>query len=390
MTTKSFNILHVARAPRTGVWSVMRQLAHWQLSMGHRVGFGLLIPRNWPNSYEEQLEIAALSGIKIFRAPSPDVFGTGAMLYHQLNNPISDWAHQFHRPGDTTILHFHNAWLSGAYLPVKSSDVSTVATFHGIQGERSLRQQPVRRCLHTYWAKRLERFNVTLASVDRQGVDTASSLFGMRSELFTVIPNGTAVPAKVAQGSPRLNNLRLPITVGHVGLLDQGKGWRITGEAVQSMHEAGIPIRLLIAGSGPESSDAEHWSSSRSEFVDFLGHKSEPLRDVFPRLDVLSLPSLSEGLPMAVLEAMSMGVVPVTTAVGGLPDLIQSGENGILIERGVTGVRNALERLYALPDLHRHCSLGAITTHRSKFSAEVMGFAYDKLYRKDQIEESNT
>ena len=96
------------------MWSVMRQLALWQLERGYRVGFGLLISKRWPASYREQVAEMRSAGIEIMTAPSPDLFGTGAILYHQFMNPISQWAKTFCGKDEPTVVHFHNAWLSGA------------------------------------------------------------------------------------------------------------------------------------------------------------------------------------------------------------------------------------------------------------------------------------
>lgn len=373
-------VLHVARQPRTGVWSVMRQLAVWQRARGYRVGFGLLLPKSWPDSYRKQLAALEEDGLEVFVRTSPDLFGTGAYLYHQAHNPIGRWARAFHQNDQQTTVHFHNAWLAGAYLPVGARGVSAVTTFHGVQGERMLRRQPVRRRLHEYWANRLQRYGVGLASVDEQGVETAASLFRLDASAFTVIPNGVSPPSGFVLGGPRLRDPRQPFTVGHVGLIDDGKGWRITGEAAQALHEAGLPVRFLIAGAGPESDSAQAWCAARSDFADFWGYKDSPMRDVFPNLDALSLPSKSEGMPMAVLEAMSLGVVPVVTPVGGLPYVLDRGRSGLLLERSVEAFRNAIGHLIENLDEQRRFHGAAMSRHRDLFSADAMGSAYEALY----------
>lgn len=373
-------ILHVARQPRTGVWSVMRQLASWQLDQGYRVGFGLLIPKSWPESYRIQLEAVRASGVEVMTAPSPDIFGTGAILYHQFHNPISRWTRAFQHNGERTLVHFHNAWLSGAYLPLRSKDVSSVVTFHGVAGEHALRCQPVRRWLHAHWARRLARHGVRFASVDAAGAGVAENLFGLDGAAFTIVPNGTAIPPEGLRGCPSLTDSALPFTVGHVAVIDDGKGWRVTGEAVDRLREEGLNVKFLIAGAGPEAEAAAAWCAERRSYAEFIGYSSDPIREVFPQLDVLALPSKSEGLPMAVLEAMSLGVPVVATGVGGLPDVIETGRNGALIERDSTLLADVLRGL--AQDAHRLAALseGALRTHRSGYSTDVMGRAYDRIY----------
>ncbi len=386
VVTKGRCIIHIARQPRTGVWSMMRELARWQVSQGYRVVFGLLLPATWPVSYHHQLEEMRAEGVRVFTRDSPDVFGTAAYLFHQFSNPMVDWALKVGQPDTTTVMHFHNAWLSGAYMPIKVPSVTTVVTYHGIQGERQLSKQPIRRFIHARWAKRLSKYGVRHASVDLHNTYVAERLFGVDARSFTVIPNGTASPPAGLRGAPHLRDRSLPFTVGHVGFVDEGKGWRITAEAIKKLHMEGQHVRYLIAGDGPQIAQAKSWCEAHSDFAEFLGHLRNPLVEVFPRLDVMALPSRGEGLPMAVLEAFSLGVPVVATAVGGLAQLIQNSENGFLVDRSSEAVASALLRLIVNPDLHILMSQQSRDVHKQRYSSEVMGAAYESLYFEERPE----
>ncbi len=374
-------VIHIARAPYTGVWALIRQLARWQLLRGYRVALGLLVPQSWPSIYWEQLAEIARDGCHCFTSGSPDIFGTGAYAFHQVHNPISKWTRSFGAGFDgPLVIHFHNAWLSGAYLPVYAPMSGCVATYHGIQGERALRQQPVRRMIHRYWAQRLVRNHVSLVSVDPKAPASAEALFGVPASLFHVVRNGVASPPKSLSGSPRLRNNALDFTVGHVGVIDEGKGWQVTGQAIDLLHERGSKIKFLIAGDGSQAAQAAAWCASRSGWANYLGPVRDPTRQVFPDLDLLALPSFSEGLPMAVIEAFSAGIPVLATPVGGLPDAIAHGKNGFLISRDPEAIARRIEEIAKNPALHTLLSDGARTAHRERFSADVMGRAYETVY----------
>ena len=113
---------------------MMRQLALWQLRRGYCVGFGLLLSKAWPTSYREQMVEIADAGVTVMTGGSPNLFGTAAILYHQFSNPISKWTKKFRPQDEPLVVHFHNAWLSGAYMPLQTPQTTAVVTYHGILG----------------------------------------------------------------------------------------------------------------------------------------------------------------------------------------------------------------------------------------------------------------
>jgi glycosyltransferase involved in cell wall biosynthesis len=103
--------------------------------------------------------------------------------------------------------------------------------------------------------------------------------------------------------------------------------------------------------------------------------------NLMPTLDVFCLPSRTEGLPMAMMEAMAAGAVVVATAVGGIPAVIQDGRNGFIVQRGAAQISSVIGRLAADPRLLASASLEAIRTISEKYTCERVAQLYLDLYR---------
>ena len=91
-----------------------------------------------------------------------------------------------------------------------------------------------------------------------------------------------------------------------------------------------IPARLLMIGDGPERSRAEWLAVNKGihNKVDFLG-KQDRIHEKLGVADVMLLPSQLESFGLAALEAMACEVVPIATNVGGVPEVIDHGQDGI-------------------------------------------------------------
>ena len=140
-----------------------------------------------------------------------------------------------------------------------------------------------------------------------------------------VIPNGVPIPVEVGVEAA-------PAEVLFAGRLSPEKGIRELVEATQGMN-------LVVAGDGP----------LRALVPSALGLLPHADLDVlYARAALVVLPSYTEGLPLAVVEAMAHGRPVVATAVGGIPDLVIDGETGFLVPPGdPVALREAIEKLLA-------------------------------------------
>src|SRR5690606_20106659 len=113
--------------------------------------------------------------------------------------------------------------------------------------------------------------------------------------------------------------------------LEPYKGYSYLIEAMSTIPASERPL-AVVAGDGPERQRLESQAATAGvqDDVRFLGNRSD-----IPRLlaaaDIFVLPSLWEGLPLAVLEAMASGLPPVVTRVGGNAEIIEDGKSGLLV-----------------------------------------------------------
>jgi glycosyltransferase involved in cell wall biosynthesis len=158
--------------------------------------------------------------------------------------------------------------------------------------------------------------------------------------------------------------------VGYAGRLSQEKGVQHLIDACALLKNVNEAIQAIILGDGPTRKDLEEMARVKGlqNTVFFLGFKND-VEEWFPAMDVFVLPSFTEGTPMALLEAMSVGVPVIASAVGGIPKVIDNMFNGCLIEPGdAEGIRDKILLLKKDKNLREEISTQEIRTVRDRFS----------------------
>lgn len=186
-------------------------------------------------------------------------------------------------------------------------------------------------------------------------------------EKFTVIRLGVDPLVLTPQPRPpsfgrRDETIRLVST----GRMVAAKGHYILLEAVKILREREIPLHVTMIGGGPELMRLQEYVKQHGleEVVHFTHALSHPetLAQV-RRADLFALASFAEGIPVALMEAMSLGVPCVSTYVAGIPELIRSGVDGLLVPpANALAFANALESITS--DLVLRRSLGASARQR--------------------------
>jgi glycosyltransferase involved in cell wall biosynthesis len=162
--------------------------------------------------------------------------------------------------------------------------------------------------------------------------------------------------------------LHTPVRLLSVGALLPKKGVQFLLEAMATL-QADLPIALSVVGSGPTAAALQQQAHGLAvdDAVHFVGPIAEDdaLRDAYRAADVFVLPSLAEGVPRVLIEAMANGLPIVSTSVGGIRDIVVHERNGILVEPGSpVALADAIRRVIADASLRAHLIAGSLDTAR--------------------------
>lgn len=167
-----------------------------------------------------------------------------------------------------------------------------------------------------------------------------------------------------------------------VARLDHVKGVDLLLKAWPSVVSRVPDARLLVVGEGPLRDDlvAQLASSGAQDSVDFLGYRKDVPR-VLHAADLLVLPSRSEGMPLAVLEAFGCGLPVVAHAVGGVPELVVDGTNGRLVPPHPAALASALADVLS-DDVYREGLARGARSSVESLGVKAYAERLERLYRE--------
>jgi len=145
-----------------------------------------------------------------------------------------------------------------------------------------------------------------------------------------------------------------------------------------------IPAKLMLIGDGPDRSTAEYLARKLgvSDRIHFLG-KQDNVNELLPNADLMLMPSEMESFGLAALEAMACRVPAIATQVGGVPELINDGVNGLLFDVGDVEAM-AMAAIDLLQDQPRLDAMSAAArkTAQDHFCATTIIAKYESYYRQ--------
>lgn len=352
----------IAPGLMAGAENVVLQGCEALLAGGHDLSLVVLVEQRCPQYGEQFAEAARMRGIPVEPLSVHGRLDLGAML--KLRAVLK--AHR------AEVLHAHGYKALFYATLARSGQTSLVVTHHGETGH-----------------DRLARFYERLARTLYGQVDCVFAVSGatteslaaagvVRAKLRTV-PNPVSLPAPSPDAEPSSSGGPLLF----VGRLSEEKGLDVLLRALASSR-APKQLMLDVAGDGPCAGEWKALSASLGldGRVRWLGLRSD-IPELLARAQALVLPSIREGLPLAVLEAASCEVPVLASRVGGVPEAVWEGETAILVAPGdVEAWSKALEALPAQAETLRHGARRRGAEVRARHAPERWAELTARYYRE--------
>ena len=269
---------------------------------------------------------------------------------------------------DIVHTHLQAPNLYGRLMALAARVPVVIASEHNVYAAKAGR--------HVWIERLLARRTAALIAVSEQVRTFLAAQLRVDASTIRLVRNGIAMPVTALDGAASLHR-RLSVpenhsVIGTVASLTAKKGHRYLFEAVAALRDRGVHCSLLLAGDGPERRALGALATTLriADRVHFLGDHPR-VGELLDAIDLFVLPSVTEGLPLALLEAMAAGKAVVATNVGGVPEVITSGTNGVLVPaRDVPALAGAIQALTADPQRRREYGARARTTVLEGFTED--------------------
>lgn len=272
-------------------------------------------------------------------------------------------------------------WRDLTYLCIsKALGARVVYQVHGGALPRKFFARSPLLTAHLRWALGLPDVVVVLAQVELRAYrefvphqEVVALPNGIDCRPYSVVPTVQSTPDR-------------PLQLVYIGRVAREKGLYEAMQGLRLAHELGVDARLIVAGNGPEEPRLRRYAQALgiAPRVCFVGpiFGNDKVKLLFGA-DVMVLPSYSEGLPYALLEAMAAGVPVIATPVGAIPDVVCDGIHGYLVPpRDGRAIAEALAMLSSDREKVAWMSRACRRRVRAAFSIERLAQEFSYHYAR--------
>jgi len=308
----------------------------------------------------------------------PNVFGAHRISKYVQNNNV-----------DIIHCHGYKATILSGLQPFRYGRIPYISTLHGWTSTKKYTKMWVYEWLDALMAKRADHV-VAVSEAMRENF-RLKALNINPVVIYNGIQNNenTSIKGTDYLALTGMDNTKIKLV--SIGRLSKEKGFNILLNAVHLIKtKRNYGVQLLIVGEGPEKNQLmrlakDYGISDNVKFPGYIDGASKLLKE----FDIFVMSSLTEGMPITLLEAMRAGMPIVATAVGGIPEALEGGECGIMVSSG-----NELDLAKSIVELYDNSKLKDEISRKAKirfqeiFTVEKMEEKYRKVYM-DVINQNN-
>ncbi|MBP3308779.1 MAG: glycosyltransferase [Clostridia bacterium] len=267
-------------------------------------------------------------------------------------------------------VHVHLAMLKYAYPASFGMKFNIIYTVHNLADKDSGKYD---RFVYKLAFRSKKVVPVAISEIIRNSI---KDVYKLKDDEISVVYNGIDLSRCIPKDDYSINGI---FKILHVGRFSEQKNHLGLLEAFKAFHEKHNDSELLLIGDGEMREEIEKFIQQNElcNSVKLLGLQDD-VYGFLHNADLFTLPSLYEGVPISLIEAMGTGVPIVATDVGGVPDMLDK-ESALLVPASVDEIAGAFEKYYNNQALREEHGKNAL--ERSKaFSVGEMGELYEGIY----------
>ena len=358
-------VLHVAQTAQGGIGSYLEEIVPRQAQLYGENAVRVVLP----DTHARLIPGLKTTWLAPFQNGGGGRIGSSSRMVDQAMRQVLKW--------HPTVVHLHSTFAGVAMRPLLAllpNRPQIVYCAHGWAFERKVGSLQIRAIAHVERA--LAHVCDSIVCVSRFEAGRAREI-GIAPSLLAVVPNGVS---DVTTDATSISDAAREWPQGHlrllfVGRLDRQKGIDVFYEALRKL---GDRVFGLVVGSSVLGDESPPPPPANARI---LGWRSRPeIASLYAAADVLVMPSRWEGLPLVALEAMRAGLPVIATRVSGIPEAVEDGITGKLIDVDSAMQLAAVLAALDAPTLRR-MSINARRRYLQSFQIERVVHELDQVYR---------
>jgi len=270
------------------------------------------------------------------------------------------------------VIHTHRYLLKYVIPAKRHMNIRVIHTVHNIAKKEN---NKLDRTLNRYFFKHCQVTPVALTDMVKESILRE---YALQPDEVPVILNGVPLEKCIKKEKYDFGEY---INILHIGRYSEAKNHKEIIKAIVALHDSIPKIRIHFIGEGTykEQIMKDITQARAQSFIIEHGTTSDSFK-YLNEADIFILPSLYEGMPITLIEAMGTALPIVASKVGGIPDMIKDGEEGLLCEPTSESIAKTIMML--IKDQMLRETLGKNAAQKAMlYSANIMAESYTKVYK---------